>query len=71
MYVAPEQVASLVESQEDAEAVITHLLTRFTGGVAFTRLAESAQWGKQSVQETARRVSSNLLTSLRTNKSLY
>jgi ubiquinone biosynthesis protein UbiJ len=68
MYVRPKDLSGLVRNQRDAEVVIAELLTRFGGDTASERMVEEAQFSKQSVEETARRTASNLLTGFVTRR---
>lgn len=68
MTLKPETVVELVKSKKDAEKVIAALLTRFGGAVASDRLNFDARDAHQTVEEKARRIASNLLTSSTKNR---
>lgn len=69
MYLSPEEIASLVRDEKEAEALIANLLERFGGVAADGRLTEEARAAKQSSRELARRTASNLLTSFVTRRT--
>lgn len=69
MYLNTEELASLVKTEADAEALIANLLEKFAGQAAGDRLTDEARFAKQSTSEIARRTASNLLTSFATRRA--
>lgn len=53
-----------ITTREEAEKVVTSLLNKFSSEQAQNRLREESITAKQTVQEVARRVTSNLFRSL-------
>ncbi len=53
---------------ENVQEVLADLLVNFAGETAYLRLVEDARYARQTVEETARRRASNLLTSFVTRK---
>lgn len=68
MYLSTEELANLVRTERDAEALIASLLERFAGQSANDRLTDEARFQKQSTAELARRTAANLLTSFATRR---
>lgn len=52
----------------NVQEVIADLLVNYSGDTAYQRLVEDARFARQTVEETARRRVSNLLTSFVTRK---
>jgi hypothetical protein len=62
------QVLDKVTSKEEAQEIVSALLTAFVSEKAFEKIEKQSVTSKQSIQETMRRLTSNLFVSLNTRK---
>ena len=58
-----EKVANLIDTKEEAQAVIAELISKFAGETAQTRINDQARFAHQSKEEVLKRTAGNLLTS--------
>jgi len=63
-----ETVVSQVRTAKQASVVVAELLNKFASETASVRLTEEATKSKQTTQEVARRITTNLFTSLRNTR---